>query len=954
MFRARFLSLFLLLLTASFVYAQTPGNFVSGQTLPAAQLNSALAGKQDFPSPAATNTTMVVATPAALSAATIPTPIQIIYVTSMSGTQPVTAGQSNCGLLFSRGTSTPAGLYGEILNGGIYWEPVYSTSPVKTCEFGALGDNTTDATAAIQAAVDYAIRYGFAAVCLADGKYKTTDTIHMGYGGNNSALSSVSLVTCNEAERGSYLSASMQGGAVWILPTKTDRCAVNFQGARLSAIRGIRFLGANFQWTDWVLSRGGSGGPPNSPVIGAAYPSADSAWLDVGLVPGGNNPVTGFSNPGPSGGLTRYTPYAAICVDAYSDNLGVQTTYYPNVTYPSWTGIVNQYSVSPPANAKNNSSDIEFINLTIEGFAVGIVVQPGNTDGNGDFMKFDKILCTHSTYCISISQSQSRNVQFTNISSSGVHTLLSNNTFGEQNGTLILQCDNIHVGNAYQYFNIRMLNQGYFACKDLYSEELVRIGSFTGFGAFSGDIQLENCQINFYDWLHGSSPAAFLDITGSTVLTMKNCSLNGWSRMQTLVNSGANAPYIINDGGSWQGFQRVDASGLNDTTGGVQAASTFAGSLFMGNSAVQETLNSTPNHFVDWKNQIPSGSLTAPTVGGGAVLLRKYPQFVNNARRIQYTQAIGGLIDIYGATLDFGLRPQGTSNDLHNINGQITTGAAISGCDTMTFGYSIGAQAVGNDNFNTAVGDIWFHQNTGTLYVVTAIAGGGPYTITTRQMNNMTLDANGACVTNNIANGAALTGATFLVHANVFMPMVTLFGDFAAGSTRVTNISGLGNVNGSPNQSSFGEGIAALFSVGDILRTYQYTGNSNDSGTNWPIATGTKVATVTNGSGSNPNQMTLSNTASVTGRFPLQPLPVVGYGVPKTDLGIFTTGSALGSAPAQFLLPACQSGISGVTATILDSSTATPGATINAAGTGANKVKAVCNASNNWVVLFAL
>jgi len=422
--------------------------------------------------------------------------------------------------------------------------------------------------------------------------------------------------------------------------------------------------------------------------------------------------------------------------------------------------------------------------------------------------------------------------------------------------------------------------------------------------------------------------------------------------MQTLVNSGGNAPYIVNDGGSWQGFQRVDASGLNDTTGGAQSASTFAGSLFMGNSGVLETLNSTPNHFVDWKNQISSGSLTAPTVGGGAVLLRKYPQFTG--RRIQYTQATGGLIDIYGATMDYGLRPQGSSNDLHNINGNITTGAAISGCDTMTFGYATAGQAVGNDNLNTAVGDILFHQNTGTLYVVTVITGGGPYTITTRQMNNMTVDINGACVANNIANGAALTGNTYLVHANIFMPMVTLFGDFAAGSTRVTNISGLGNVNGSPNQSSFGEGITALFSPGDILRTYQYTSNPNDSGTNWPIAIGTKVSTVTNGSGSNPNQMTITTPASVTGRFPLQPLPVVGYGVPKTDLGIFTTGSALGSAPAQFLLPACQSGISGVTATILDSSTATPGATINAAGTGANKVKAVCNSSNNWVVLFAL
>ena len=61
MFRARFLSLFLLLLTASFVYGQTPGNFVSGQTLPAAALNSAFASKQDYPSPGSSGITSIAA-----------------------------------------------------------------------------------------------------------------------------------------------------------------------------------------------------------------------------------------------------------------------------------------------------------------------------------------------------------------------------------------------------------------------------------------------------------------------------------------------------------------------------------------------------------------------------------------------------------------------------------------------------------------------------------------------------------------------------------------------------------------------------------------------------------------------------------------------------------------------------------------------------------------------------
>lgn len=47
-------------------------------------------------------------------------------------------------------------------------------------------------------------------------------------------------------------------------------------------------------------------------------------------------------------------------------------------------------------------------------------------------------------------------------------------------------------------------------------------------------------------------------------------------------------------------------------------------------------------------------------------------------------------------------------------------------------------------------------------------------------------------------------------------------------------------------------------------------------------------------------------------------------------------------------LTACASGLLGMEAVVTDSTTATPGATIT--GSGSNKVKAICNSSNNWVV----
>jgi hypothetical protein len=143
-----------------------------------------------------TTPAFTVNTPAALASAAIPARTAYAYVAAMSGTLPVTSGQSNCGLMFRLGTSTPTSIYGEILNAisSTYWEPMYSTSPVKACEFKAIGNGTfdqfndnptclptcTDNTVPIQEAVNYALRNFFRTVCLNDGGYATSDTIQLG------------------------------------------------------------------------------------------------------------------------------------------------------------------------------------------------------------------------------------------------------------------------------------------------------------------------------------------------------------------------------------------------------------------------------------------------------------------------------------------------------------------------------------------------------------------------------------------------------------------------------------------------------------------------------------------------------------------------------------------------------------------------------------------------------
>lgn len=71
--------------------------------------------------------------------------------------------------------------------------------------------------AQLQAAIDYAIQNGFAEVRLREGRYKTTDTIHLGYG---EAFHTIRLVGSSRA--------SFDGlPGVTIYPTATDRPVVS-------------------------------------------------------------------------------------------------------------------------------------------------------------------------------------------------------------------------------------------------------------------------------------------------------------------------------------------------------------------------------------------------------------------------------------------------------------------------------------------------------------------------------------------------------------------------------------------------------------------------------------------------------------------------------------------------------------------------------------------------------
>lgn len=818
--------------TAIFSMAWGQGPLREGSKTPSPQYSRSGNSQDSLQDGGIVNSSLVLSDPTALARASLQRTVTSVFVISVSGADSSQYGYGGCGLLFTRGTMRPTKVTGEVLNvaSGINWQPQYGNSPVKACEFGAIGDGKfnqktgfvagTDNTAAIQNALDHAMQKGLQTVCLNDGQYKTSDTLQMGWG---QSFYTLALVACNGG-RNAYANST---AGVIILPTKTDRCAVNMQGGRTNAIRAILFLGRNLPYGLTVYD----GHQP--------WPVTEDRWLDPALVPAENRP----------GGLQTHSPYAAICIDAYSGKQPVVP--YPTVSYPGWTGIASQYN-------KYYTSNIELTNIGVAGFAVGINLQP-NSDGNGDFLKIDKFDCQQTVYCASVAQHDSRSVQFTNVSCNGVFTVLTNVRFGAGVGKLGGPIDNITCGLSYQLFDIGALNHnGNISISNIYAEGVVRIGQFRTGGSSNASIKIDGCDWSSYDHITGVIPAALIEAMGTqTPITIQNCHLIDSRRISTLVRGSQN---IVINGGMLRGGT---ALGALFNLPSIQNALNYTGGILVGDAAVFPSGRSSDARL-QWLNASLGAYMPAPSSDASEQqILGTDANFGINGFRSHLTQATTGFVDAVNARRwTFALGPTGADVALSNTDTvHVRTPATYTGCDTMIFTYADTQQR----NSTTAIsgGDLMYHYPTGTLFVVTSLNNAdasGNIGVTTRQMNNMQVDkATGACARNTNSD-PALKGHTKLIHTNATIPRRVYFGTFTAGSTVVTDV-----VDGETS----GAYIGKYLSPGDAIWTYPRT----DSYFKWPYAMSGRLAAVTPGA---PASIGLSLPATQSGRFPLLPFPIVG------------------------------------------------------------------------------
>lgn len=664
----------------------------------------------------------------------------------------------------------------------------------------------TDNTAAIQAALDFAMQNFHPDVRFPSGKFLVSDTLNLGYGNQ---FTSVHLFA---ARRAAYQGG---GSGTTIFSTKTDRPLISIISGRNVTLQGLALVGRNrifaqySQWFNNVLS------------------SDPLDWMSPAINPTGNNP----------GGIQSTAPYAGIAEDAYC---AVQPTiHYPQRAFPSWTGLSANYSASYSQTSETLIEDCD-----IEGFGVQFVSGLVN-DNQGDFIKFNRIQLQAGPYGISINNNQSRNVECRNFDYAGFHTLFSGTNLGQADGEIVGPFDNMGGGGSYQTFDFQNMGIcGPVTVDNLYFENQVRVGNFVASQAFSPPVIFSG---GIWSFQEGSSsttiPASYITSGPFGYVRLNGVEISGNPRIGNLID-GQGALTI--DGGAW-----VGALASNGSAGLVQAVNYTGGFLFGDvrfNTAARDVLAVT--NLIASNFQAVSGALTSQVIGDDI-------NFRNSngiTTRTNMTQCAKNYTDTFGRRWKMTVTPESAIGV-----GSFSSGPTYTN-DQMAFNWATANQTAANVMINFAIGDMLYHINTRTLFVVTNVTGpsGGNYTITTIQQNNLIVNASNVFVKNINPDPTLAAGNIIIIKTGAIIPSVLEYGTFTSGNPNVASIS-----DGSGTSHMLNNYVN-----GDFWFGLSTTISGSVPYKQWPVTPGSVLSAVSDGT---PGSLTLSKNALASGVFPLFP-----------------------------------------------------------------------------------
>lgn len=283
--------------------------------------------------------------------------------------------------------------------------------------FGAVGNDIADDTAAIQGAIDFCVLNSVPLVLSCGKTYRITSMLQIGTG---DAIAMLHM----RGQRPGIIGAG--NGTPTIHANFKTSCAINVQGARFVYLTGFAIVGDNV-----------APGYVPLPTV--------SSYLSGGV-----------SN-------TRYAPYAGVVIDAFAG--------------PDPGGGLG-YPAGPHGGAygKFTSSTVISEDMSIENFAVGhLNLGPG---GNTEACPVHRCWINKCAVAVAVCESQSRTCEIDGNFHQACHTVYDSNTYGAQRGSG-MTVSNACLANNWRAFNVNTINDTFVARK-IYGEVQGSIGTIEG------------------------------------------------------------------------------------------------------------------------------------------------------------------------------------------------------------------------------------------------------------------------------------------------------------------------------------------------------------------------------------------------------------------------------------------------------------------------------------------
>lgn len=398
----------------------------------------------------------------------------------------------------------------------------------------------TDNTARLQSEINHAMYdLGISRIIIPSGKYCFSDTIHLGYGANTLLDGSPYVSILLEGASDTTVNTGA-GSTIMIYTGPKDRPAFALtalhQGRmrNLSITAGSGYVGSTSLGADFFYYAGltESWRVPGSNSVSTWV---NPAWSVAGTGPGTSGGMSGGAGAGT--GVSTTAPWCAIAVDPYTNSTPYSTAY-PDVTFP--TGLLqNSFMLAPYQYGKPSSTDMQFEDLFISGFYVGIAVAPGGATNQSDFCRYDRLWIQNCTYGISVNGSNPRenslkdsyiNQCHTAIST-GMHCTVGNGSSGQWGAAVI----NTAFDRSIKWFHFNNVGAQYtgpVTFLNCYSENTYMIGTYgrvlTGSQPDDNSVVLQSCAVNFNHNDQRGVPGAIIEVSDCAGLTINACAFQGY------------------------------------------------------------------------------------------------------------------------------------------------------------------------------------------------------------------------------------------------------------------------------------------------------------------------------------------------------------------------------------------------------------------------------------------